>query len=225
MTIWRPIERAEDEVSDVPDADTLGRRRRSRRSAWRDGLAPQTVIETLEDVKSYRSFERTIIASFSPRSVIELELVYRLASLFWRLRRACAIEAGLFQIQSKLQRNYQEALGCGSTQPARERAPILLSGREPGPNGWRDPRSGGKRMRPLSLRQSTSSSRTIAQCFLRLSSLDLNLLERAGAYEARLWRQAAQTIWTLEAMRRPPTAPAPPRFRKAVARYFWDRDK
>jgi hypothetical protein len=50
------------------------------------------------------------------------------------------------------------------------------------------------------------------------------LLERAGAYEARLWRQAAQTIWTLDAMRRPPTVPVPPRFRKAIARYFWDRD-
>jgi len=46
-------------------------------------------------------------------------------------------------------------------------------------------------------------SRTIAQCFLRLSNLDPTLLDRVGRYEARLWRQAAQTIWTLEAMRRP----------------------
>jgi hypothetical protein len=48
-----------------------------------------------------------------------------------------------------------------------------------------------------------SKSRAIAQCFLRLSNLDPTLLGRVGGYEARLWRQAAQTIWTLEAMRQP----------------------
>src|SRR5262249_61756006 len=51
---------------------------------------------------------------------------------------------------------------------------------------------------------SWSNSRTIAQCFLRLCRLDPTSLDRVGAYEARLWRQAAQTIWTLEAMRQPP---------------------
>src|SRR5262245_34600033 len=30
---------------------------------------------------------------------------------------------------------------------------------------------------------------------------DPTLLDRVGMYEARLWRQAAQTIWTLDAMR------------------------
>jgi hypothetical protein len=39
--------------------------------------------------------------SVDPRSVIELELVHRLASLLWRLRRASAIETGLFEIQGK----------------------------------------------------------------------------------------------------------------------------
>src|SRR5262245_11751656 len=43
--------------------------------------------------------------------------------------------------------------------------------------------------------------------------------------KTRLWRQAAQTIWTLDAMRRPPTAVARPRFRKPVARYAWDWDR
>src|SRR5262249_541266 len=70
-----------------------------------------------------------------------------------------------------------------------------------------------------------SKSRTIAQCFLRLSNLDPTLLDRASSYEARLWRQSAQTIWTLDAMRRPP--PPPPRrpFRKPVARFYWDAEK
>jgi len=51
-----------------------------------------------------------------------------------------------------------------------------------------------------------SKSRAIAQRFLRLSSLDPTLLDRVGRYEARLWRQAAQTLWTFDAMRRPQPA-------------------
>jgi hypothetical protein len=35
------------------------------------------------------------------RSAVERELVLRLASLLWRLRRATAIESGLFKIQAK----------------------------------------------------------------------------------------------------------------------------
>jgi hypothetical protein len=60
----------------------------------------------------------------------------------------------------------------------------------------------------------------IAQCFLRLSNLDPTLLDGVGRYEARLWRQAAQTIWTLDAMRR--LAPASTRrpFRNPVALRF-----
>jgi hypothetical protein len=34
--------------------------------------------------------------------VLELALVHRLASLLWRLRRASAIETGLFEMQGEL---------------------------------------------------------------------------------------------------------------------------
>jgi hypothetical protein len=68
-------------------------------------------------------------------------------------------------------------------------------------------------------------SRIIAQSFLRLAKLDPSLLERAGTHEARLWRQAAQTIWILDALRRPQPADSRRPFRKPVAHYFWDRDR
>ena len=100
--MWRPNEPVEEDVSDLPGIDPHSKRRRSRCRAWRDGLADQTVVKTLEDVRSYRAFERTLIASVDPRSVIELALVQRLASLLWRLRRACAIETGLFEMQGEL---------------------------------------------------------------------------------------------------------------------------
>src|SRR5262249_42618915 len=65
-----------------------------------------------------------------------------------------------------------------------------------------------------------SKSRTIAQCFLRLSNVDPTLLDRVGSYEARLWRQAAQTIWTLDAMSRPAPASTRRPFRHPLALPF-----
>jgi hypothetical protein len=50
------------------------------------------------------------------------------------------------------------------------------------------------------------------------------LLDRVARYEARLWRQAAQTIWTLEAMRQPPP-PMRQRLRNRVAPFTWDRQR
>jgi hypothetical protein len=40
-------------------------------------------------------------ADFCPRSAIKQQLVARLASLLWRLRRATLIETGLFQIHAE----------------------------------------------------------------------------------------------------------------------------
>ena len=102
MTMWTPTGEVEEDVSDLPGIDSASKRRRSRRRAWRDGLADQTVVNNLEHVRSYRAFERALIGSVDPRSVIELALVHRLASLLWRLRRANAIETGLFEIQGEL---------------------------------------------------------------------------------------------------------------------------
>jgi hypothetical protein len=229
MTYLRPIESTEEDATDVSRGHRKGGGRWSRRKPWREGLAAQTVIENLEDIKSYRAFERTICAGFDPRSVIEFELIHRLASLLWRLRRAIAIEAGLFQIQSELQHDYLEGVLSGSGRLATEPTPLQADGSEeiaPGPDGWRDP--GSKRMGFLSLRQAlrkASGSRIMARSFLRLSNLDPSLLERAGAYEARLWRQVAQTIWTLDAMRRPPPAATRRPFRKPAAYQFWDQNR
>ena len=43
--------------------------------------------------------ERVLTGSVDPRSVLELALVHRLASLLWRPRGASAIETGLFELQ------------------------------------------------------------------------------------------------------------------------------
>ncbi len=75
-------------------------KRRSRCNAIRHGLTAETVIGALEDANDYRAFEAVIIADYNAQSAVERQLVLRLASLLWRLRRAAIMETGLFEIQA-----------------------------------------------------------------------------------------------------------------------------
>src|SRR6058998_1779533 len=74
---------------------------RSCRNAVRHGLTAETVIGALEDSEDYKAFEAAVIADYDAQSAVERELVLRLASLLWRIRRATTMETGLFQIQAK----------------------------------------------------------------------------------------------------------------------------
>ena len=69
---------------------------RSRQNALRHSLTAETVIPALENAVDYRAFEASIMAEYHPRSATHRELVLRLASLLWRLRRSSIIETGLF---------------------------------------------------------------------------------------------------------------------------------
>src|ERR1700758_1723035 len=75
-------------------------KRRSRQNAVRHGLTAETVIDALEDAQDYAAFEMAVTADYDAQSAVARELVLRLASLLWRLRRATAIESGLFRIQA-----------------------------------------------------------------------------------------------------------------------------
>src|ERR1700739_997467 len=72
-------------------------KRRSRRNAVRHGLTAETVIDALEDAEDYAAFQMAVASDYEAQSTVERELVLRLASLLWRLRRATAIETGLFK--------------------------------------------------------------------------------------------------------------------------------
>jgi hypothetical protein len=226
--MWTPNEPAEEEISNLPGVDPQSKRRRSRTRAWRDGLADQTVVTTLEHVRSYRAFERAIVGSIDPRSVIELALAHRLASLLWRLRRASAIETGLFELQGEF------LLARGQDPSSELNRPGMLPtssrangyGKASDSNGRHHPYTDDQEALSTSMRppHARRSKPGIAQCFLRLSNLDPTLLDRVGSYETRLWRQAAQTIWTLEAMRQPPP-PMRQRLRNRAAPFTWDRQR
>jgi hypothetical protein len=180
-------------------------------------------------VRSYRAFERTLIGSVDPRSVLELALVHRLASLLWRLRRASAIETGLFEIQGELLLARRQDPSRGPSQAGTLATPTRANGQSKGPgsNGPHHPPASDQQPLSTSVRTPLgpwSKPRAIAQCFLRLSNLDPTLLDRVGSYETRLWRQAAQTIWTLEEITRPPPAPTRRRFRKPAGISYWNAE-
>jgi len=83
-------------------------KQRSRCNAVRHGLTAETVIGALEDAEDYKAFEAAIIADYDVQSAVERELVLRLASLLWRLRRATTMETGLFEIQARSLREFRE---------------------------------------------------------------------------------------------------------------------
>ena len=56
---------------------------------------PRPSLRRLEDAEDYQAFEATVIADYDAQSAVERELVLRLASVLWRLRRATGIETAL----------------------------------------------------------------------------------------------------------------------------------
>jgi hypothetical protein len=76
---------------------TLEGKQRARGNAVRHGLTAETVITALEDAEDYQAFEVAVAADYDAETALERELVLRLASVLWRLRRASSIETALFE--------------------------------------------------------------------------------------------------------------------------------
>jgi hypothetical protein len=167
----------------------------SRCNAVRHGLTAETVIGALEDAEDYKAFEAAIIADYDAQSAVERELVLRLASLLWRLRRATTIETGLFKIQdenpSELgQRCQVSPASCEVVYALFQRSEAISSS---GASVSRGVRAFGP---------SIDSAARLACCFLRLADLPNFALDRLSRYESMLWRQVAQILFTLDALDR-----------------------
>jgi hypothetical protein len=100
MTSFRQIEANRRNGRKSTGPITEEGKQRSRCNAVRHGLTAETVIGALEDAEDYKAFEEAITADYDAQSAVERELVLRLASLLWRLRRANTMETGLFEIQA-----------------------------------------------------------------------------------------------------------------------------
>jgi hypothetical protein len=172
-------------------------KKRSRCNAVRHGLTAETVIVGLEDAEDYMDFELSVTADFDVQTAVERELVLRLASLLWRLRRAAAIETGLLQIQSEILREARHAQGI-QPQPHDRVLDAVRFG-----DGVRaDGRSGGYGDVGRSQESPQTINVEIGRCFLRLANLDNGAFERLSRYETALWRQVGQVLITLDMLRR-----------------------
>ena len=165
---------------------------RSRCNAVRHGLTAETIIAALEDSKDYEAFEAAVISDYDAESAVERELVLRLASVLWRLRRATGIETALFESVTEHSRKHEhpssrETLGGAADLAARNRL-LLRAVQE----------SDAAEANSLS----SDSKKDIADCFLRLAALPTFALDRLSRYEHLLWRQARQIVFTLESLRR-----------------------
>ena len=105
MTSWRQFQANRRNALGSTGPRTEEGKRTSRRNALRHGLTAETVIDALEDTEDYRGFEAAIVADYDAETAVERELVLRLASLLWRLRRIIAIETDLFAIQAEILRD------------------------------------------------------------------------------------------------------------------------
>jgi hypothetical protein len=158
---------------------TLEGKERSRCNAVRHGLTAETVIAALEDAEDYQAFEAAVIADYDAQSAVERELVLRLASVLWRLRRATGIETALFEAvtDEPTKRKFKYT---GPTLIAGADLSHSAAGSEPSPDRKGD----------------------IGDAFLRLAALPTFPLDRVSRYEYLLWREARQLVLTLESLRR-----------------------
>jgi hypothetical protein len=164
---------------------------RSRCNAIRHGLTAETVIAALEDKEDYQAFETTVIADYDAESAVERELVLRLASVLWRLRRATGIETALFDSVTTDANKIEH----GSSRPALVEAADfsdqnqlhLVATRQLGAAARNEPNFDAKR--------------DIADAFLHLAAQPTFAIDRLSRYEHLLWRQARQILFTLETLR------------------------
>src|SRR6266700_1147239 len=104
MTSYRQIDANRRNALKSTGPKTEAGKDTSRRNAVRHGLTAETVIGALEDIEDYQAFEAAITADYDTQSAVERELVLRLASILWRLRRATTMETGLFEIHANERR-------------------------------------------------------------------------------------------------------------------------
>jgi hypothetical protein len=203
MTSFRQIEANRRNAQFSTGPVTEEGKRRSRQNAVRHGLTAETVIDALEDAEDYAAFEMAITADYDAQSAVERELVLRLASLLWRLRRATAIESGLFKIQAKQLLQFRQRRQAhqnrkniiGSLYGDAVAAEDYTRQNEIDPTGGLDDGS-------QSTMEPADQFDEVTRSFVRLSNLPTYPLDRLSRYEATLWRQACQVLFTLQCLNR-----------------------
>jgi hypothetical protein len=170
----------------------------SRRNAVRHGLTSETLIGALEDAEDYAAFEMAVTADYDAQLGVERELVLRLASLLWRLRRATAIETGLFELHAQHLLQFRKQR---TAHPNRQKVIESIYRNAVGTHN--DTRQ--DQNEPLStvdFPPASENASDLTRAFVRLTNLPTYPLDRLSRYEAVLWRQACQIMFTLQCLDR-----------------------
>jgi hypothetical protein len=202
MTSFRQIEANRRNARLSTGPVTEEGKRRSRQNAVRHGLTAETVIDTLEDAEDYAAFEMAVTADYDAQSAVERELVLRLASLLWRLRRATSIESGLFKIQARHLLQFKQ--GRRAHEHRQKIIDAMYGDANQAENDARqddDAFVAGYTNSASAL----ADQDVLAQSFVRLINLPTYPLDRLSRYEGTLSRQACQILFALRCLsqRRP----------------------
>ena len=96
MTSLRQIEANRRNALKSTGPTTPEGKERSSCNACRHGLTAETVISVLESSEDYEAFEAAVVSDYNAETAIEGQLVLRLVSVLWRLRRATSMETAIF---------------------------------------------------------------------------------------------------------------------------------
>ena len=141
---------------------------------------------SLEDAEDYAAFEMAVTADYDAETTVQRELVLRLAGLLWRLRRATAIEAGLFEIQAR------QILQFRQRRQAHQERQRIIESLSRNAAVTEDDAGLSSTVAPA------DHSDDLKRAFIRLNNVPTCPLDRLSRYEATLWRQACQILWTLQ---------------------------
>jgi hypothetical protein len=201
MTSYRQTEANRRNALKSTGPRTEAGKQASRSNAVRHGLTAETIICALEDAKDYEAFESAITADYDAQSAIERELVLRLASILWRLRRATTMETGLFEIQAEHLRDRRQ-----NRQLLSDSRDVIhtVFGRTDSISAHAVSHNTMSDIETVSNSGITVDSPNVefARCFLRLANLSNFALDRLSRYEATLWRQAGRILYALETLDR-----------------------
>jgi hypothetical protein len=207
MTSFRQIEANRRNARKSTGPTTEEGKQRSRCNAVRHGLTAETVIGALEDAKAYQAFEAIIIDDYDAQSAVERELVLRLASLLWRLRRATIMETGLFEIHADHLSEFRQARHALLT--SQEVFHTMFGGadsisydRYSASHGITNATEAVQPAEPNPVASAIDRPVELTRCFLRLANLPNFALDRLSRYEATLWRQAGQILFALDTLDR-----------------------
>ena len=204
MTSFRQLDANRRNARKSTGPNTEEGKQRSRCNAVRHRRDGNRRAGRCRRLQSLRSSD---YADYDAQSSVERELVLRLASLLWRLRRATTMETGLFEIQADDLNAFEQARQVHPT--SREVVYALFRhsdhfNDDSASRGVANETEAGPRFASDALEPVVppGPNAELARCFLHLANLPSHALDRLSRYEATLWRQVRQILIALDALDR-----------------------